>query len=128
MNRTEEEKVTRSPIKVVLGGKEYEVAPLVIRDSREWRRKVIKLIAALPQLVNVTMEDSEGFEKALTEMMVVMPDQVIDLFFEYAKELDREEIEGIAIDSEIARAFEEVVQSAFPLAQSLPKAMGILSQ
>ena len=128
--RTEEEKLTRAPILVILGGKKYEIAPLVIRDSRVWRKKLIALIASLPALVNTTMdaENPKGFVDALTQMMVTMPEQVLDLFFDYAKELDREEIEGVATDAEIAKAFEEVVQVVFPLAQSLPKVLGHLSQ
>lgn len=130
MARTEEEKVSRAPIVVVFGGKEFNVAPLVIRDSREWRKKVANLIAPLPELVKTTMadDDPEAFGKVLTEMLVNMPDQVITLFFEYAKDLNREEIEGIATDAEMATAFEEVVKVAFPLAESLPKVMGRLSQ
>ena len=126
--RTEEQKVSQANIEVILGGKKYEIAPQVIRDSREWRKKVIALIAPLPSLVNITMDEPEDFERALTQMMVIMPDQVIDIFFEYAKNLDREEIEGVATDTEMADAFLEVVQVAFPLSQSLPKVMSKLSQ
>ena len=98
--RTEEDKIVRAPIKVILGGEEYEVAPLVIRDSRKWRQKAIGLIAPLPKTVKgVTMDDPDDFEKALTQMLVTLPDQVLDLFFEYAKDLKREEIEGKATDA-----------------------------
>jgi len=61
-------------------------------------------------------------------MLVEMPDKVIDLFFAYAKDLNREEIEAVATDSEMARAFEKVVEMAFPLARSLVGAMGTVSQ
>lgn len=126
--RSEEQIVARADITVILGGNEYKIAPLVIRDSREWRKKVIELITPLPGLITVTMDDSAGFGEALRQMLVIMPDQVIGLFFEYAKDLNREEIEGIATDAEMAKAFEEVIQVAFPLAQSLPKALGRFSQ
>lgn len=125
--RTEEQIVAQAPIVVILGGKEYKIAPLVIRDSREWRKKVIGLVAPLPGLVEGTkkplMDNTEDFENILTQMMVVMPDQVLDVFFEYAEDLDREEIESIATDAEMAKAFEEVVKVAFPLVESLPKVM-----
>jgi len=126
--RTEEQIVARVPIVVIFGDKEYKIAPLVIKDSREWRRKAIQLMAPLPQYANVTMENPEEFARVLTEMLVTMPDQVIDLFFEYAKDLNREEIEGIATDAEMVTAFEEVVKVAFPLAESLPKVMARLSR
>lgn len=126
--RTEEQIVTRAPIVVIFGEKKYDIAPLVIKDSREWRRKAIQLMAPLPQYAQVTMENPEEFSRVLTEMLVTMPDQVIELFFEYAKDLNREEIEGIATDAEMVTAFEEVVKVAFPLAESLPKVMARLSQ
>jgi len=119
--RTEEEKVSQAPITVIFGGKEYNVKPLVIRDSREWRAKTIKLVSPLPQLVSTKIDTPDEFGQVLTEMLVTMPDQVIELFFDYAKDLDRDEIEGIATDVEMARAFEEVLKVAFPLAESAPK-------
>ena len=118
--RSEDEKLTQAPITVILGRKEYGIAPLVIRDSREWRKKVITLIAPLPGLTTVKTRDMKKFEEALTTLVVTMPDQVIELFFEYAKDLDREDIEGKATDAELAQAFKEVVAVAFPLAQSAP--------
>lgn len=126
--RTEEEKTARVPIVVELGGKQYEIAPLVIRDSREWRKKYAEATAPLFQMVNIKVDETDAFGDILKKMLVVMPDQVIDLFFDYAKALNREEIESIATDAEIASAFEEVVKLALPLAESLPKAMGRFSQ
>jgi len=123
MDRTEDQKVVRAPIVVILGGKEYEVKPLVIRDSREWRHKIIKLMAPLPGLVDITSDDPKGFEVALTQLLVTIPDQVGDLFFEYAKDLNKKEIEGIATDAELRDAFAEVRKVAFPLAEALPAAM-----
>ena len=126
--RTEEEKLTRAPITVILGGDKYEIAPLVIRDSRGWRKKVIELLAPLPEMVKTTSRNPKAFGDVLNRMLVTMPDQVLDLFFEYAKDLDRKEIEDKATDEEMAEAFKEVVKVAFPLAESLPKVMERLSQ
>ena len=126
--RTEEEKVSGTPIKVTLGGAKYEIPILVIRDSREWRKKVIKLITELPSLVNTTMDDPEDFGKALTNILVTKPDEVLNLFFEYAKDLDREKIETTATDDEVSEAFNQLIAVTFPLAESLPKAVERLSQ
>jgi len=120
MERTEEQIVAQAGIDVTLGGKSYEIAPLVIRDSREWRKKVIGMIAPLPGFSKTSTDTPDDFEQALTALLVTMPDQVIDLFFEYAKDLDREDIESKATDAEIAQAFKEVIAVAFPLAQSAP--------
>ena len=124
MTRTEEEKVCKAPIVVVLGGKEYQIEPLVIRDSRVWRGEVAKALGQLPKYAKVTSDDPEGFEQAMKVMLVENPEQVLDLFFSYAKSLDRDEIEDVASDAEIATAFEEVAAVAFPLAGSLIKLLG----
>ena len=123
MVRSEEEIIVQAGIKVNLGGRDYGIRPLVIRESREWRAKVIKLIAPIPRFANVTMDKTDDFEEALTLMLVTMPDQVADLFFDYAKELNREEIESVATDDELTKAFEEVIKIAFPLAKAAPETM-----
>lgn len=112
--RTEEEKLTSAPIKVILGGKPYDVKPLVIRESREWRKKAGEFQAKITRYASVSSDDPEAFEKAMAEMLTTRIDQAIDLFFAYAKDLDRDEIEAIATDAEVAKAFEQVVAIAFP--------------
>ena len=119
--RTEEQKVTRAPVIVFLGGKEYEVAPLVIRDARCWRQKVVTVLTSLPDYLEATTDAPKDFDAALKALLVTMQDTVLDLFFEYARDLPREEIEGTATEGEVADAFSRIVEIAFPLAQSLPE-------
>ena len=126
--RTEEQKLVQAPVTVILGGNEYEIKPLVIRDSREWRKKITKLLAPLPGLVNITTDEPQEFEQVLNRLMSSMPDEVIDLFFDYAKDLNREEIESVATEAELANAFEQVIAVAFPLVESLPKVMSQITQ
>lgn len=128
MERTEEEKLVQAPIEVILGGTKYNVPPLVIRDSREWRKHVVALVSTLPKYARVTSDTPDEFEAALNAIMVSMPDKVVDLFFEYAKALDRDKIESVATDAEIAKAFDQVVEIAFPLAQSMTKTMVKIAQ
>jgi len=126
--RTEEEKVTRAPIEVILGGEKYEVKPLVIRDSRAWRNKIVGLLAELPSHLEATSDKPDDFEAALKALLVTMPDTIVDLFFEYAKDLDPKVIEGIATDDEVAEALGKVMEVAFPLSQSLSKVMDRVSR
>ena len=121
--RTEEDKIVQSPITVTLGGKEFLIRPLVIKESREWRKKLIKAFGMLPKYLNMTTDNPEGFTEALDAMLSEMPDVVTDLFFSYARDLDREEIESTANDTELAEAFQEVMKYAFPLSQSLTKVL-----
>lgn len=113
-DRTEDDKLALAPIVVILGGKECKIAPLVIRDSREWRKKVGPFQASLSRYASITSDNPEEFEKCLISLMVDRIDQIVDYFFEYAKDLNREKIEGIASDKEIVRAFNEVIKVAFP--------------
>jgi len=123
MERTDEQKLVQAPIEVTLGGKLYAIRPLVIKDSREWRKKLVKTFAKLPGYVNVTTDNPESFAAAMNGMMVELSDEVTDLFFGYAIDLDREAIEATANDTELADAFQEVVKYAFPLSRSLTKAL-----
>jgi hypothetical protein len=128
MARTEEEKVVQAPLKIILGGKEYEVKPLVIKDSRAWRKKLASTLGVLPEYTGVTTDTPDKFKGALDAMLVSMPDQVVELVYDYARDLNREEIEASATDDEVAKAFEQIVEVAFPLARSMVGAMTKLSQ
>jgi len=119
MTRTEEEKVLQAPIVVTLGGQEYSIKPLVIRDAREWRRKVAASIRDLPGVLAQTSEDPDAFGRAMDRILVDNADMVIDLFFEYAHDLPREEIEATATEHEISIAWEQVREIAFPLVMAM---------
>ena len=119
VERTEEDKLTQAPLTVILGGEAYEIKPLVIRDARPWRAKVSELIGSLSGNLNATSDEPEQFQAGLNALIVQMPDAVIDLFFEYAKDLERQKIEAVATEAEIAKAFSQIMEVAFPLAQSL---------
>jgi len=128
MARTEEQKLVQAPIIVVLGGQEYEIKPLVIKESRAWRAEVAKVIGLLPQMASFTTDHPDEFQAGIAAILVGMPDQVVDLVFSYAPELNREEIEEVATDAEIARAFEQISEVAFPLVRSMVGTMGKISQ
>lgn len=126
--RTDEEKICRAPLVVVFDGKEYEVKPLVIRESRVWRQELVGTLAELPKYASATTDDPKGFGKAIQVLLIENPDTVVNLFFKYAKDLNKEEIEAIATDDEMAKAFGQVVKVAFPLARTLVGAMEELGQ
>lgn len=128
MGRTEEDKVFRAPIVVTLGGREYEIKPLVIKEAREWRKQFAKLIGKLPTYAGVTTDDPQGFEAAVEATLVVMPDEMANLFFAYAKNLDRETIESSATEAELAKAIEAIMEVAFPLVGSMTGALGKLAR
>ena len=123
MDRTEEQKAFQEPIKVILGGVEHDVKPLVIKFSRPWRKKVIELISTLPKYAQADTNKPDEFAEAIKVLMVESQDTIIDLFFDYARDLPREEIEEVATESEVAIAFQGVMALAFPLSETLPAMM-----
>ena len=127
IERSEEQKLYQDGIKVTLGGVEYEVRPLKLRAEREWRQQLSNLMGSLPKLAKVTTDDPEAFTGAINTLMVGMPDQIVDLFFSYAKDLDRAAIEEEATSAEIAEGFKRLVTLTFPLSQALTEAMMRLS-
>jgi len=120
-NRTEEDKLTKAPLVVILGGKEHTVAPLVIKYSREWRKTSMPLINFL---ITYSRQKGRDMEDGISELFGDKTDAIIESFFEYARELNREEIEGIATDGEIITAFLGVFNAfVSPLSEMAPKAM-----
>ncbi len=117
--RTEEQKLTQEPLRVVLGGKQREVPLLVIREARIWRQQVARALVDVRQQLGVTADNPEAFAKSLTATLNEVPDKVAELFFSYARGLNREEIEATATDKELAVAFSEVLEVAFPLIRAL---------
>ena len=121
--RTEEQKLFQDPIVVTLGGEPHTIKPLVIRDSRQWRQKLAALIGRLPSYMAITTDTPDEFAEGVSQMLVATPDAVADLFFEYAKELDREAIETVATEHELGKAFTQITRVAFPLVESLTSLM-----
>lgn len=121
--RTEEQKSFRAPITVTLGGTEHQIEPLVIKDARAWRGQFAAILSKLPNIANITTDDVGAFEGGVTQLIVSIPDEMADLFFAYAKDLDREKIESEATEMELAEAIEKVMAVAFPLVKGLTGAM-----
>jgi hypothetical protein len=127
-SRSEDQIVSQAPIIVSFGGKEYEIKPLVIKESREWRKKLAKMMGELSPAINATTDTPEKFQQGINSLLVDMPDTIVDLVFDYAKDLPKNEIEAIATDAEMAKAFESILEVAFPLARSVTGITGKLSQ
>ena len=119
MERTEEQILATAPLRVSLGGEEHEVKLLVARDSRKWREEAVKLLASLPDYANIDTDDGKKFGAAMKALMVGLPDKVVDLFFLYAKDLKRNDIEAVATDYELSQAFTQVSAAAFPFVEAV---------
>jgi hypothetical protein len=116
MARTDEAVLTRQALEVTLGGEKRLVRPLVIRDSREWRKRVAEAFAELGALDAGTLNlaDPEGVRKALELVAVTVPEKIADLVLAYAPELDREWFEAHVTDEEATEALVKMLEVTFP--------------
>ena len=128
MSRTEEQIVAQAPILVHFGSIEYKVKPLVIKDAREWRKKLADMMGQLSPAVNATTDNPKQFQEGINSLFVSMPDKIIELVFDYGKDLPKDAVEAVATDEEMAQAFESILEVAFPLARSMVGATAKLSQ
>lgn len=129
MERTEEQKVMQAPLKIILGGLPHDIPVLPIKLSRPWRQAVIELIrGSVAQADTIDLDKTKDVMALAKTAMVDNPNGVIDLFFEYAHGLNREEMEEVITDAEIADGFDQMIEVSFPLGQSLAKAMEKMGQ
>ncbi len=109
MDRTEEDKVLQSPIKVVLGGRTYEIKPLPIKYALPWCKNVIQtILSGMMSKTKITTDTPDEFDEAMNDILIDRPEKLIDLFFDYARDLNKEEIMETASLNEIIDAFEAV--------------------
>lgn len=110
-------------VQVTLGGKEYNIRALKMRQSKEWRDKVkepfgslVDALQAAPNIELTSMADLSTLVDVVKDLVLGSFDLVLDLLFQYSPELaaDRERIETEGYDEEAVEAFVEVLKLAFP--------------
>jgi hypothetical protein len=112
--RTDQQKVAQTAIEVKFGEETFRVKPLTIEYSLPWVDKVVKVLVGVIPLADMSSSDARWGE-AIGQYMVQRPRELIDLFFEYARDLDRPEIEKKATSAQIVAAFEGVMSMESPL-------------
>ena len=114
--RSEEDILLQRPIEVTLAGKTYEIALLPIRAQAAWRRKVIPIYTDFLSLSDVSSDDPEAFRAGMMRVLAGGPDELLNLFFEYAVGLvqHREDIENTATEWEVAAALRKIVDVVIP--------------
>jgi hypothetical protein len=121
--RTEEEILAQAPIKIALGNETYDVKPLRIKAARKWRSEVIGTVKEVAAQMQVPAENTPIFLNGLGFLFLQFPEKLADLFFAYAKDLNREEIEGDgekgATEEQLACGFGQIMQVAFPFVKEL---------
>lgn len=123
VTRTEEEILGQLPIKLRFGNKDYDVKPLRILKARMWRESLIKEVESIAGSLQQDASTSPVFVNGLAFVFLQFPQKMADLIFSYAPNLPREIIEGdsdeAGTEEQLARAFGQIVQIAFPFVGEL---------
>ena len=128
--RTEDQVISQEPLRVTLGGKQYEIRSLKINAQYQWRKRFYEEFskAAQPFLSKhkpgllarlMGKDETDQFLEGLRVAFLELPEIIRDLFFAYAPYLPRAEIEENATEAELATAFTETIALAFPFSEIL---------
>lgn len=122
--------------KVTLGGVEYEIQQLPIKQSREWRDQLrgpfSGLVGVLESAGQIRMDsgrDLGGLIRSMETVLLGSVDLIIDLLYKYSTVIshDRQRIEETATDDEAVAAFTEVIKLAYPLGKLRAELSGLLT-
>ena len=125
--RTESQILAQEPIKVRLGEKDYDVPLLRILAARAWRKKLVEEVTAVSDVVKPDASTTPAFLNGLAFLFLQFPEKLADLVFGYAPSLPREEIEENATEEQLAKAFGQIVEVAFPFVGELKAVTQTLS-
>lgn len=136
MARSEADMISKAPITLRLGLKDYEVPPLTVLLARQWR---LKLDASIGDIVRnfqaVPGADTKAFATGLTGALIQFPEKLAELLFAYANGwaeadspgkprlttpvLPEDEILANATEEQLASAFSGVMAMAYPFLPQL---------
>jgi hypothetical protein len=120
-------------VTVNLGGREYVISALPIKQSKAWREQLAvpfgTLASALTSANTVEVNqfaDIASLVRSMSGVLLGSVDMLLELMFSYSPDLesDREWIEENAFDEEALAAFAEVLKLAFPFATLLDVVTG----
>lgn len=116
MPRTEADMVSKAPIKIKLGEKEYKIPVLTILPSREWRIKLNDEMAGVVEAFKPDSVDANVFGRGLASALIGFPEKMADLVFAYAGAvLPKDEVLAAATEEQIGTAFSAIMEVAYPL-------------
>lgn len=117
--RSEEDILGQLPITIKFGEAEYKVKPLRILKARKWRESLIESVKEISGTLQQDASTNPVFIQGLAFIFLQFPTKMADLVFSYAPDLPRETIENDATEEQLARAFGQIVQIAFPFVGEL---------
>jgi hypothetical protein len=112
--RSESDKLSMAPIKVKFGETAYEIKLLRTMAQREWRTKLTQELDPVLKNLQITTSDAKVLSSGLVSALAQFPEKLADLLFAYDQNLPKEKILEESTEEQIAAAFAEVMQVAYP--------------
>lgn len=116
--RTEAEMIARSPIKIMLGGKPYDLAILNRLGSRKWRELLIEKAHEVLTALSTEVTSMESLVGGLSTAMMLFPDKTAELISKWSPELEQSALDE-ATDEELSIALQQIIDVAFPYGPAL---------
>lgn len=123
MEPNESSILAQDAIRVTFGEKPYDIKPLTIRKSREWRKLLVEslqqIVTNFQGKITEVPEVASLLSSGLVNALVRFPEKQAELLFAYAPNLPAEEILDTATEKQVQVAFSEVMRLAFPFLSDL---------
>lgn len=116
--RTEDEILSKAPIKITLGEVEYDLKPLPIMKAREWRKGLVEAMRGIVGSMSAD-ESKITMGPALTAALLAFPDKVAELVFAWAPDLPQKTILETATEEQLAVAYSGVMKMGYPFLAQL---------
>jgi hypothetical protein len=126
MKRTEADILSKRPIEVTFGDKQYSIKLLTLRPARDWRRQVHQQMGNVLSSFGGDVKP-ENMHTALNAAMIAFPERLLDLVMAFAPDLPREEIEENATDEQLAIAYGKLMAVGFPFLAPLMMTQRVLA-
>ena len=111
--RTEDQILSKEPIKVTLGSEQYDLKPLPILKARQWRAKLTETMKSIVDPMSAE-QTSTNMGPAMTAALVSFPDKVADLVFTWEPALPTQKILEEATEEQLAVAYSAIMLMAYP--------------
>ncbi len=117
--RTEDEILSRAPIKTKFGSEEYEIPLLAVTPQREWRKKLFADLQPILAAFDHQQVTGQNLLAGLIASLTQFPDKLADLVFAYAPDLPKDKILAEATEEQLILAFDRIKVIAFPFTPQL---------
>lgn len=127
--RTDEQKLKHAPLTLQFGDKEYAVKILTMGKAAEWREKFTAEMEVINESFTspVAGATAKAVANGFTAAMLRFPEKITEMVFLYAPYLDSKSILDECTDEQMATAFSNIWEVAYPFLAHLGNVMQMVN-